>query len=216
MNGALAEKAGLKTWLGSKGNRTVFPSRWIERAHGVPGCAAGGQWRAGLAGLLAEWWGAPWMEPAGRQTCSRTLPILPRKQEGRVSALWEGVLYSAGITRNEAHQLPSRRTAEDEEKASSNLGGGVEDREEESPVWTSASTTPPPSVSGPGCPRLHREAEQLCNSRLTSWDASASTDPDCLCHSPPARVQGLHFRVPSPESFLQPEGEVGVWKPCLS
>lgn len=90
------------------------------------------------------------------------------------------------------------------------------DREEESPVWTSASTTPPLSVSGPGCPPLHREAEQLCNPWLTSWDASASTDPDCLRNGPPARAQGLRFHVPSPESILQPEGEVGVWKPCLS
>lgn len=40
MNGALAEKAGLKTWLGSKGNRTVFPSRGIERGPRVRGRGA--------------------------------------------------------------------------------------------------------------------------------------------------------------------------------
>ena len=107
--------------------------------------------------------------------------------------------------RSKANKLSSQQAAEDK-KRSPNSGGSLEAvgvPKERKPIWTSESATLSPSVSHPGSPFLHQEADQLCNSWLTSWDPSASIDPNHLCQSPPASAPGLRFRVPSPESPVQ-------------
>lgn len=127
MNGVLAEKAGLKTWLGSNANRRVFLPPGLKLCTGPRAGNSGAVARRthGRAGQRVEGVGRR-MGGTQHNPLHALSPFSQGGQERRVPAFWGGVLYSVGIGRNGAHKLPSQQIAEDKEKGSSNLGGGLE------------------------------------------------------------------------------------------
>lgn len=92
MNGVLAEKAGLKTRLGSKGNRTGFPSRGTEIVNwpqSAQQCGRQVQDSGRVAGRTLR--GACGQAGGAQQDQLHALsPSSQGKQERRVSALWGG------------------------------------------------------------------------------------------------------------------------------